>query len=117
MAADSPSTTGGLVSVAYGRAIKFAPPWDCADAIVAFDANSGDYWLLAELAYHVLRIAQSRHDGIPIPLIAEQLAELHTENDLSQDLLPTLRSLVDNQLLEPADWYTPPLLPTNDPDD
>ncbi len=105
------------VALVPGRAIKFAPPWDCADAIVTFDANSGDYWLVAVLAYDILRIVQSHDNGIQMPALAEQLATTHASEVVANALSPTLHSLVDNQLLQPADWYTPALLPMNDSDD
>jgi hypothetical protein len=113
----STGSTNGIVALLPGRAIKFAPPWDCADAVVAFDANSGDYWLVATLAYDIIRIVQSHADGIPIPALAEQLTAAHIGEDLPLALLPTLHSLVDNQLLQPADWYTRRVLPMDDADD
>ena len=100
-----------------GREIRFAPEWDCADAFVIFDANSGDYWVVAMLAHDILRQAQSHEAGIPLPALAELLATTHASDELAQAFLPTLRSLVDNQLLQPADWYTAALLATSDLDD
>lgn len=100
-----------------GRDIRFAPPWDCADAFVVFDANSGDYWAVARLAHDILQLVRSDDAGIALPALTEQLTTAHAAEDLIHTLMPTLQSLVDNQLLQPAGWYTAASLATSDPDD
>ena len=36
-----------LISLAPGRSLRWSPPWPCSDAVILFDANSGDYWVLS----------------------------------------------------------------------
>lgn len=42
------------VALSPARQLKFAPEWPCSDARVVFDALSGDYWVLSQLATDIL---------------------------------------------------------------
>ncbi len=42
-------------SVRDGRLLRFAPEWPESSERVTFDACSGDYWVLDDLGYRVVR--------------------------------------------------------------
>ena len=44
-----------LIRVNPGRALRWSPPWPCSEATVLFDANSGDYWVLAKDGQQAVR--------------------------------------------------------------
>ena len=43
------------MAIVGNRDLRFAPSWPCSEAVVVFDAVSGDYWLLTPVAGAVLR--------------------------------------------------------------
>ncbi|MBA4175923.1 MAG: hypothetical protein C0505_05095 [Leptothrix sp. (in: Bacteria)] len=48
-----------LIRIAPGRALRWAPRWDCSDTAVLFDATSGDYWVLDPEARQVVEWLQA----------------------------------------------------------
>lgn len=54
-----------LITICPGRALRWAPSWDCADSAVLFDAASGDYWVLAPEARELIQALQ--RDGAMAP--------------------------------------------------
>jgi hypothetical protein len=42
------------LSIRAGRSVVFGPEWDDADARLAFDAASGDFWILSGLGQRIV---------------------------------------------------------------
>lgn len=82
-----------------GRDIRFGPAWPESDARIAFDACSGDYWVLDGLGHRVLRRMLER-----APFPAGQLkAELGLGTDetrADKDLAPVLARLQEAGLIQ-----------------
>lgn len=91
----------GAISVGLprGRSLKFGPCWSCSDAVILFDCHSGDYWVVSDLGFKLLRLllthAEMTHDALAMQL-APDLA--HEENPAMLQL--TMQSLMDNGLLQ-----------------
>lgn len=98
---DASYESSALVSVAPGRDLHFSPDWNCSDACVVFDANSGDYWVVSPLALMVLRELQG-HGPQSKPDLEHGLAPNQSYFDLSAVLALSLQSLADNGLVEPG---------------
>lgn len=95
----SRSIRHGVAGIYVGRSLRFAPHWLCSDAVVLFDRNSGDYWVVSTVAAATLELLQSR-GAMSFADLESHLASLIPEADLEIDLLPTLNSLADNRLVE-----------------
>lgn len=95
----SSSTTHGVAGIYVGRSLCFAPHWLCSDAVVLFDRNSGDYWVVSTVAAATLELLQS-HGAMSFTDLESHLASLIPDADLQADLFSTLFSLADNRLVE-----------------
>lgn len=88
-------------AVRSGRDIRFGPDWPESGDRLAFDACSGDYWVLDELGHRVLRQLLDR-----APLSAGQLRAdlgLDTGETLADDgLAPVLARLQEAGLIQSA---------------
>ncbi len=81
-----------------------------------FDCNSGDYWVLSELAGSILQIV-NLSDHVSMGAIHKQLARSHPEVDLPNEVPETIRSLIDNRLLCSENWRSPTRENVDDLDD
>lgn len=88
-----------VAKIEFGRSLCFAPDWQCSDAAVLFDRNSGDYWVVSASAIAILRLLQAS-GAVTLTSLHQQLQQLIPEADWATDLLPTLNSLVDNRLVK-----------------
>lgn len=89
-----------IASLASGRSLTFAPAWPCSDASVVFDRNSGDFWVISEVANTILGLLQNGR-ALKVPVLASRLmADLPQHEMSADDLYPTLQSLIDNGLIQ-----------------
>ncbi len=51
------------LSLAAGRDLIFGPRWSCSAAVVVFDRNSGDHWIVSLLAADVLSSMSAARAG------------------------------------------------------
>lgn len=86
------------IAIVPGRSVRFAPDWECSDAGVVFDRNSGDYWVVSQLAILVLKILQD-NTTFTVDRLQEALASLKLYADMRAALAQTLQSLIDNRLV------------------
>ena len=89
-----------------GRSLRFAPQWDCSEASVVFDRNSGDYWVVSLLASLALQHLQS-HGATAVSEFEQFLEPSQLYADLPAALALTLQSLVDNGLVQTAQGSEP----------
>ena len=88
-----------VVLQSAGRDFAISPDWDCSDARIVFDKNSGDYWVLSALSAAVL--SHSRTDsGVNLHQLVDALADRTGYFSPAAALSATIRSLVDNGLLQ-----------------
>ena len=88
-----------VVQRSVGRDLAFSPDWDCSDARIVFDKNSGDYWVVSGLSAAVL--SHSRTDsGVNLHQLVDALADRTGYFSPDAALSATVRSLVDNGLLQ-----------------
>lgn len=104
---DASYESSALVSLAPGRHLRFSPDWNCSEARVVFDANSGDYWVVSLLASMILRQLQA-HGPQSKPDLEQFLAPKQTYLDLHAVLALSLQSLADNGLVAPGQALEPP---------
>lgn len=86
--------------------MRFAPHWDCSDAEVLFDRNSGDYWVISSLAAAVIEQLQS-HGCVTLVELERLLRPSQSQADLRSELQPILQSLADSGLVQPASLQVP----------
>lgn len=89
----------GITSLPLGRSFCLGPDWSCSDAVVLFDRNSGDYWVVSSLAGQTIKALQT-NGSMSLDELDRQLWMLNPDVYLSTELLPTLNSLADNRLVE-----------------
>lgn len=89
----------GSFSIVAGREFSFAPKWDCSDATVVFDRNSGDYWVISAFAQALVRLVQAR-PNIDLTTLAHFLSHPDLETGLTEDLTESLGSLINSGLLK-----------------
>ncbi len=94
------------VSLIQGRDMRFAPDWNCSEASVVFDRNSGDYWIVSLLASMALKCLQT-HGAMDIAELERHLEPSRLYADLHAALRLTMESLVDNVLVQIAEWPAP----------
>lgn len=88
-----------LVRQFAGRDFAFSPDWDCSDARIVFDKNSGDYWVVSGLSSAVL--SHTRTDsGVNLQQLVDALGDRTGYFNPAAALSATIRSLVDNGLLQ-----------------
>ena len=88
-----------VVRQSAGRDFAYSPDWDCSDARIVFDKNSGDYWVVSGLSAAVL--SHSRTDsGVNFQQLVDALADRTGYFSPDAALSATIRSLVDNGLLQ-----------------
>ena len=83
--------------------------WNCSDAEVLFDRNSGDYWVISSLAASVIKQLQT-HGSVTLVDLDRLLRPLRPEAHLNSELQPTLQSLANNGLVQPAFWSVLPMV-------
>ena len=93
-------------SLTKGRCLRFAPHWDCSDAEVLFDRNSGDYWVISSLAGALIKQLQT-HGCATLVDLDRRLGPSQPRTDLRSELESTLQSLADSGLVQPASLQVP----------
>lgn len=86
------------LAAAPGRSLRFAPEWQCSDAKVVFDRNSGDYWVVSQLADLALKQLQNS-TSITVSDLLNALAPRILYADVAAAMDQTLQSLIDNGLV------------------
>lgn len=97
--------TFGVTSLPHGRSFCLGPDWSCSDGVVLFDRNSGDYWVVSRLAGLIIKLLQI-NASMSLVDFAQELAALTPGAELMDDLLPTLRNLTDNHLVQTSSRST-----------
>lgn len=80
-------------TICSGRSLQFGPEWPESDARLAFDACSGDYWVLDALGRDVLRLLLDQR-ALSAAALQQQLGEV-------EKLATALDSLSEARLIEP----------------
>lgn len=115
-----PQTTldnlAGNFSVISGRELVWAPSWQCSDARVVFDRNSGDYWVVSGLASLLLETVQN-FPGAHVLQIKRRIETDVEAIALESDFLETLRTLVECGLLLHSNGVLPPRVAIAEADD
>jgi hypothetical protein len=75
-------------TIRSGRLLRFGPDWPESSDRLAFDACSGDYWVLDALGHHVVQ--RLLGDGS------------RSSADMSRDCAPAAESGFGTDVLEPA---------------
>lgn len=82
-----------------GRSLRFSPAWDCSDARVVFDANSGDFWVLSALAADAVAVLA----GQPVASLSAMRDRLSidaaADPGAGELLAAAVQSLIDAGLL------------------
>lgn len=86
------------VKVTSGRALIFAPDWECSEAGVVFDSNSGDYWVVSSLSAMVLRKLSIEETSTMLALNMA-LRDTSRDADLTAALYETVQSLIGYDLV------------------
>ena len=105
-----------LFALKTGRSLCLGPEWTCSDAMVLFDRYSGDYWVLSSMAVSTIKLLQNHHD-LTLQHLEQKLCVLHSKADLAAEFLPTLRSLIDNGILQAVNWSAFPAVLVDDSDE
>ncbi|MDP1532206.1 MAG: hypothetical protein Q8N44_22055 [Rubrivivax sp.] len=95
MSGSAPTT--GLLSLAAGRRLLWGPRWNCAEAGLAFDVNSGDFWVLTPLARQIIEqlLTQDR-------LSEAELRSRTAGDSRPADWAETLAAVVQSGLVQQA---------------
>ena len=91
-------STTATVKVTSGRALIFAPDWECSEARVVFDRNSGDYWIVSSLSAMVLQHLYVEGAATMLAL-NEALRDTQLYADLTAALDETVQSLAGYDLV------------------
>ena len=105
-----------LVALVAGRSLCFSPKWECSEFGLVFDRNSGDYWIVSELAVLTLE-ALACHTVWAFSDLASRLGPQSPYFDIDNALKLTLQSLVDNGIVKPVHWSSLPHVTLYEPDD
>ena len=105
-----------LVALVEGRSLCHSPKWDCSEFGLVFDRNSGDYWIVSELSVQALLTLES-HNALAFSELVHVLGPQSSYFDIENALKLTLQSLVDNGIVKPVHWSSPPHVTLYEPDD
>lgn len=95
--ADRSAAEPAAWSIRSGRLLRFGPEWPESSDRLAFDACSGDYWVLDELGHHVVR--RLLEGGV---LSAEHLQPEAALPEGADGLEPVLARLLEAGLIQAA---------------
>ena len=92
------------LGLAPGRRLIWAPNWSCSDGRIAFDAASGDYWILSPLATALVQSLVDQARVVDEAWCAALAARVQAELGEAVDELPSqvIETLMREHLLAVA---------------
>ncbi|MBB5205713.1 hypothetical protein HNQ51_003040 [Inhella inkyongensis] len=92
------------LGLAPGRRLIWAPDWNCSDGRIAFDATSGDYWILSPLAAALVRALAEQACTPDETWMAARVAQVQADTGEVPEELPeqVLETLMREHLLAAA---------------
>jgi PqqD family protein of HPr-rel-A system len=92
------------LGLAPGRRLIWAPDWSCSDGRIAFDAASGDFWILSPIATALVRALAERPEVTDAEWLSALTQRVRAETGEALDEVPeqVIETLMREHLLASA---------------